>query len=488
MMLYVVLVAFGMASAPTGRDTVFISIRGNDGDRAGERLHVGQMTRLMAEVLISTGAGARDCPGARLTWESSAPDIASVDTVGHVVARAPGRAIITATAHAVDSTGRRAEGVQEHMIFTIVPVDMADAQLALTTVAAAATSDAWSICALDTAGRALCWGSNADTTVDGHKTILPPGDTRFVSLHLGSGFACATDQRGVAYCWGSDFWGTLGDGAHADRELPASVAGGHRFRMLSTGHSHVCGVTTDDAVYCWGINGNRELGGPSADRCKFHELDNPRVDSLPCSRRPILVRVGEPVREVAVGDDHSCALTQASHVYCWGEIFNINFSSSQPARIRVGSIRLVSLTSGSRHLCGLDADGNAYCWGRDWHRQLGTDGLHSEVGVIGPVADGHHFRSLSLGDDHSCGIATDGSAWCWGSDYDGQLGAGLPFEDEDRPTRVATDGRYTAIGAGYGHTCAIDTHGGLDCWGCDLGFRVTNALKNEPEPFHLVGR
>ena len=39
-----------------------------------------------------------------------------------------------------------------------------------------------------------------------------------------------------------------------------------------------------------------------------------------------------------------------------------------------------------------------------------------------PVPGGQHFTQLSMGQSHMCGVATDGNAWCWGSNSKGELG------------------------------------------------------------------
>lgn len=60
---------------------------------------------------------------------------------------------------------------------------------------------------------------------------------------------------------------------------------------------------------------------------------------------------------------------------------------------------------------------------------------------------------IAVGGYHSCAIRADGTIACWGSD---QLGVGL-----EAPT-----GTFTAVSAGYYHTCAIrNTDLSVICWG-----------------------
>ena len=61
------------------------------------------------------------------------------------------------------------------------------------------------------------------------------------------------------------------------------------------------------------------------------------------------------------------------------------------------------------------------------------------------------YTAISAGWDHTCAIRTDKTAVCWGSNNDGRA---------DAP-----DGRYTAITAGHSHSCAIKTDRSAVCWG-----------------------
>jgi len=72
---------------------------------------------------------------------------------------------------------------------------------------------------------------------------------------------------------------------------------------------------------------------------------------------------------------------------------------------------------------------------------------------------------------HACGLDADGAAWCWGENWDGQLGNA---SDARRlsPTQVETPERFTRLSCGTLHTCALGTAGGVWCWGT-LGRLVT---------------
>jgi len=442
-----------------------------------------------------------DLRDTQVRWHSSHPDVASVDSVGHLTARKPGRAYVVATAHALTATASIAEGAVDSMPVRVTPADPALTSLQFATVSAPATSDAHFTCATTRDGTVRCFGSTLGRQSalgfgagpeDEFAAITSPDGSSFVSVAAGFDAICALTARGAAFCFGNNEWGQLGSGSLARYSSITAVAGAHRFQKLKMGRERACAISDAQELYCWGSGLNRALGTEARDRCAYQvgfEKGDTDTTFAPCAREPVKVMPGVPVRDVAVGDDHACALDQAGALYCWGWIYDIDFHALRPIQIG-GTVPLVALTSGSRHVCGLDSAGRAYCWGRNWRGQLGQPVPKSGTTLI-PVAGQIRFKSLSAGDDHTCGVSTEDQAYCWGEDRDRQLGIGaieLADGETALPTRVAGARRFTAIAAGYGHTCAVSSQGGLFCWGTSLAVRPgLGVLKEEPEPFLVSG-
>ena len=84
-----------------------------------------------------------------------------------------------------------------------------------------------------------------------------------------------------------------------------------------------------------------------------------------------------------------------------------------------------AVATGESHTCGLAVDGTAYCWGAGRSGQLGNGQLGDSPRPA-LVIGGHVFRSLSLGLNHTCGVAADGITRCWGSNAQGQVGSLSP--------------------------------------------------------------
>jgi len=88
--------------------------------------------------------------------------------------------------------------------------------------------------------------------------------------------------------------------------------------------------------------------------------------------------------------------------------------------------RYMQLSAGDYHTCGLTARGKAYCWGYNYNGQLGDGTTNYSSGVNGPqrVIGGLTFASIRGGGYHTCGLTARGKAYCWGYNGYGQLGDG----------------------------------------------------------------
>lgn len=137
-------------------------------------------------------------------------------------------------------------------------------------------------------------------------------------------------------------------------------------------------------------------------------------------------------------------------------------------------MHFTSVTSGFFHTCALDPDGRAWCWGDNEYRQTGQSAAgticdQTSVCTMSPalVETSLRFTAISAGTTHSCAVAVDGSAWCWGGGYNsgrGILGDGA-LSQSAKP--VAVDGglRFRAISAGGRLTCALSVDDRAYCWG-----------------------
>src|SRR5688572_23932617 len=140
---------------------------------------------------------------------------------------------------------------------------------------------------------------------------------------------------------------------------------------------------------------------------------------------------------------------------------------------RHGSIAFASVAAGGAHTCALSATGAAHCWGRGESGQLGVPppvttcliDLPYPCGLVPlPLESGLAFQQLAGGAAHTCGLTSDGSAWCWGTNTGGHLGDGS-MTARNAPVAVATDVKFVSIDASTEHTCGLTSTGAVWCWG-----------------------
>jgi alpha-tubulin suppressor-like RCC1 family protein len=168
--------------------------------------------------------------------------------------------------------------------------------------------------------------------------------------------------------------------------------------------------------------------------------------------------------QFVAGGAHTCELTANQSAYCWGvnkegESGSGVFSFSAPRPVPVSApSQFAALVAGDNHTCGLTADSTAYCWGLNNFGQLGDSTTETKRAAPVRVAGALRFASLAAGADATCGLTTSGSAFCWGI-------IGNETTNQRRvPTRVETAATFTQFAVGF-HTCALASSGDTYCWG-----------------------
>lgn len=178
------------------------------------------------------------------------------------------------------------------------------------------------------------------------------------------------------------------------------------------------------------------------------------------------VRVTEFAQIGSIGRD-LCALDVDGVVWCRG-LSHSGILGPSPSYFdefrRVNTdLRFQSIAVGQHHVCGI-ANGKTYCWGDNEDGLLGRGAWYIN-GLPDTVHGGHAFVSLTAGYEHTCALDAAGAAWCWGRPWEGQLGRGDTFGDFERPAPVATGLTWTTLDAGFDATCGVATDGVTYCWG-----------------------
>ena len=341
-------------------------------------------------------------------------------------------------------------------------------------------------CALADTGGVKCWGNNSEgelgdgTTIERHTPVNVVGlDSGVVGIANGYKHTCALTSGGGVKCWGFNADGELGDGTTDNSSTPVDVEGlTSGVAGISANGFHTCAVKTNGAVRCWGSNDFGELGDGTTTTRK----SSVQVSGLTSG-----------VNVVKAGAYHTCVLMNSGNVKCWGynsygQLGNsTNTNSNIPVTV-TGLSGVTALTAGGSHTCVILTSGAAQCWGRGDFGQLGNAGnLSSNIPVqVTGLTSG--IKSISAGQNHTCAVKGSGAAKCWGWNVYGSVGDGTT---KDRNEPVAVSGLSSGVGAiraGYHHSCALLTSGGIRCWGENgFGELGNDTTDNQLTPVSVIG-
>jgi alpha-tubulin suppressor-like RCC1 family protein len=163
---------------------------------------------------------------------------------------------------------------------------------------------------------------------------------------------------------------------------------------------------------------------------------------------------------------------------------------------------VVAISAGWGHTCALTTAGGVKCWGKNDHGQLGDNTVTERKTPVDVTGLSSSVAAISASGEYTCALTTAGGVKCWGmggnlipSDMSGltsgvvsidssslsgntcvltTIGGVKCFIDSDTSSSRSTyllgspSSGVTAISAGNFHACAITTTGGVTCWGWNI--------------------
>ena len=289
------------------------------------------------------------------------------------------------------------------------------------------------------------------------------------TIALGLDDICVVDPGGGVLCWDSfNTYGELGDGTTTTRLTPAYVSGlNSGVIAIGSGPFHSCALTNTGGLKCWGLNTFGQIGSSANNG-----TDNPNPTPVD------VTGLTSGVAAMAMGDNHTCALTVAGGVKCWGDnssgqlgvTTNNGTDNPNPTPVDVTGLTsgVTAIAAAGSSTCALTIGGGVKCWGAlGSTTPVDVSGLES--GVVAIAAGGLLYGGDPVG-DHACAVTSAGGLKCWGDNSLGQLGDGTTTY---RVAAVDVSGLSTGVlgvTAGAGHTCAIvhNPNPGFPkvyCWG-----------------------
>jgi alpha-tubulin suppressor-like RCC1 family protein len=377
--------------------------------------------------------------------------------------------------------------------------------------ATAVASGGFHTCALRVGGTVACWGADGsgqlgdggeagtsyrpvtvtiDTDADPAVEALAPL-TGAVAVASGEFHSCALLATGAVRCWGHNGFGQLGNGATLPGTMSTTavpVSGlpdddvhahaPHKALAIAAGDAHTCAVLDDNTVRCWGQAFFGQLGnnasGAGTDKSTPQTV---KFDADPSLLAEDLQPVGGVVA-ITTGQFHTCVRMIDGTARCWGQNgrAQLGDGTTTDKKLAVPVTGLAgarAVSAGGFHTCALVTGNAMKCWGYNFEGQLGS--YRDSRVTPDAVTALRGASTVATGDGHACALVTSAEVpptdrpFCWGSNANGELGAGLSPAATGTttiPVPVAGILDADAISAGNGHVCALPAGSGTPkCWG-----------------------
>ena len=195
---------------------------------------------------------------------------------------------------------------------------------------------------------------------------------------------------------------------------------------------------------------------------------------------------------VSAGREHTCALSAAARLACWGANDRGQLGTgdsaerADPTWVRT-SLRFLAVSAGGRHTCAIDEQRALWCWGANDLGQLGDETSRDRrtpvlVNIQGP------FTHVSAGGEHTCAVRVATEGLCWGANQAGQVGSGVDSRGGLPPSPIRGALNFPVVSAGDTHSCGVANGGGGFCWGGNqTGSLGTGTLIDSSSPVIVSG-
>ncbi|MCH2109848.1 MAG: hypothetical protein MK135_10990 [Polyangiaceae bacterium] len=282
-----------------------------------------------------------------------------------------------------------------------------------------------------------------------------------VKVVLSDTSACSLDTQGKIRCWGVGLQGELGNSFQTSETELQLESTNSTWIDLTASSDDYCAVRDDNTVHCWGYPFDEEVLGTEVT-----------ASPLPLQSQP-----ATPTYKISTSDEVHCSLAEDGSASCWGDNsegqvgVGTTFGEFNQPRSVVGNIKFTQLSVGDSATCGISLDRRLFCWGDNDDGQLGNPTLgQEEVGTPRQVGASQDWEYITGSSQNRafCGIKSDRSLWCWGSNDGGMLGLNSPVGSVDRPTEVAAGTAWATVKLGAQHACGIQDDGSAWCWGSTL--------------------
>eukprot|EP01018_Ginkgo_biloba_P006054 Gb_33143 [translate_table: standard] len=291
------------------------------------------------------------------------------------------------------------------------------------------------------------------------------------SIACGGAHTLILTEQGRVFATGLNDFGQLGVPFETKyTQEPIEVVGlPEGISQIFAGYYHSSAISGEGVVYVWGSNSTGQLGlGKKAPR------------KVPVANK-VEALSGIRIKMIALGSEHSIALSEDGEVLSWGtgkngqlghgnqsSMFKFRRDSSEytPKLIKsLEGVEICRISAGLLHSACIDGNGSVYTFGQGRMYQLGL-GHMQDSSSPSIVKDLPFVQQVACGGYHTCAITRNGDLYTWGSSEYGCLGLGskslapLPERVEGNLLHL----HVSEVSCGWKHTAAI-SDGDVFTWG-----------------------
>jgi len=289
------------------------------------------------------------------------------------------------------------------------------------------------------------------------------GNTRSSPVQIGAlltwssisaGFDCflALQTNGKMWSWGLNGVGQLGVGDLVLRSSPTQVGTATNWQKITMNALHGQAIKTTGTLWSWGDNSNAELGH-----------GNYVGKSTP-------VQVGTLSTWAQASGTRSDSIAVKTDGTMWTAGWNMeewmwsgnNTTTNNSTFVQVGSMTTWKQASfGGMGGYAVRLDGTLWAWGRPCSGGLGIT-FYSPT----RVGSGTNWADISMGQStHMIATKTDGTMWAWGDNFNGTSGQNDVYDADAIPYQVGVDTDWSKVSTGPNFVTAIKTNGKAYAWG-----------------------
>ena len=323
-------------------------------------------------------------------------------------------------------------------------------------------------------------GTNVPSRIASSPIQTISGGTNWKSVCASSVVSAGIKTDGTLWLWGSGYGGGIGDGTTITRSSPVqTVSGGTNWKSVTIDYNGGHAIKDDGTLWGWGNGSFGRLGNNS---------------TISRSSPVQTVSSGTNWKSVSGrgGSGTMGAIKTDGTLWTWG--YNSGFLGDNTSIHRSSPVQTVSSGTNWKSVsmvqqngAAIKTDGTLWVWGASTYGQTGNNSLINRSSPVQTISAGTNWKQVSAGRSTIAAIKTDGSLWMWGKAGCGTLGTGDEINRSSPVQTVSGGTNWKEVTIGQDNTAAIKTNGSLWLWGYGAAGKLgNNGTFNTSSPIQTI--